>query len=62
MPDANLDASAARAKGREGSGSCKVGWERKRDFNVEKALSWRVFHCQGVFFLMRSINGRATLE
>ena len=62
MPDANLDASAARAKGREGSGSCKVGWERKRDFNVEKALSWRATHCQGVCFLVRSINGRAMLE
>ena len=62
MPDANLDASAARAKGREGSGSCKVGWERKRDFNIEKALSWRVSQCQGMFFLVRLINGWATLE
>ena len=61
-PDAYFEASAETAKGQEGSESCKTGFERKRDFNVENAVFWDSVHCQGMFFLVRSMSGHATVE
>ena len=38
-PEAYLEVSAERAKGREGLGSWRMGFERKRDLRAWKAAS-----------------------